>query len=96
MTGKDDIQMASRQSVTDRLAECRAILGGERSKMRSVWDDKASDKQRRVLLAMAGRVQSQQVTLWAASDWVSLPEYLRSEIVCGLRRFQAWAEEVGA
>lgn len=83
-------------SVVDRLAECRAVLGGERSGMRAVWDNEANDKQRRVLLAMAGRLgSSAHVALWASSSWVSLPEYLRSEIVCGMRRFRAWADGVG-
>lgn len=83
-------------SVVDRLAECRAVLGGERSKMRAVWDNEANDKQRRVLLAMSGRLgPSAHVALWASSSWVSLPEYLRSEIVCGMRRFRTWADGVG-
>ena len=82
-------------AVSDRLAECRAVLGGERSRMREIWDCEANDKQRRVLLAMAGRVQGAQVSLWASSSWVLLPDYLRSEIVCGMRRFRTWADEVG-
>lgn len=84
------------RSIGDRLSECRAVLGGERSRMRSVWDDEANDKQRRVMLAMSGRLgPSAHVALWASSSWVSLPEYLRSEIVCGMRRFRTWADEVG-
>jgi len=82
-------------SVAERLAECRAVLGGERSAMRSVWDDSANDKQRRVLLAMAGRTEGGMCSMWAAQSWASLPEYLRSEIVVGLRRFRTWADGAG-
>lgn len=86
---------AAAGGIGERLAECRAILGGERSGMRAVWDNTANDKQRRVLLAMAGRTEGGLCSMWASQSWAALPEYLRSEIVVGLRRFRTWADEAG-
>lgn len=86
--------VVGRSEVSERLAEARAILGGERSAMRAVWDERATAKQKRVLLSMAGRA-GVECNNWLTRSWGELPEYLRSEIVCGLNRFRAWAEEVG-
>lgn len=36
-----------------RLVECRKVLGGEYDPLRAVWDDYATLKDRRLLLAVA-------------------------------------------
>jgi hypothetical protein len=76
-----------------RLVECRAILGGEYDPLRAVWDEQATNKDRRLLLAMAGRVQSEAGRLagWA---WGDLAADCRADIAHGLRRWKAWAERL--
>ena len=34
--------MSAPVEVSARLAECRAVLGGERDKMRAIWDEELS------------------------------------------------------
>ena len=76
-----------------RLAECRAILGGEYDPMRAVWDEQATAKDRRLLLAMAGSVAS-RAAIAAQCEWCDLPAKVRSDVIGGLRRWSAWAERL--
>lgn len=85
----------SAAAVADRLAECRAMLGGERSKMRAIWDDEASRRDRLLLLAMGRRAGAQAETL-AACAWCQLSPEVRGDVAGGLRKFRAWSERIGA
>lgn len=76
-----------------RLVECRAILGGEYDAMRAVWDHQATSKDRRLLLAMAGR-QERELRYLADKAWGDLSVDNRESIRAGLRRFRAWSEKV--
>lgn len=73
-----------------RAAECRAILGGERDKFRIVWDEQATQKDRALLLAMAGEPRAMSVRL-ARRAWVDLSPELRGEIKRGLKKWADWA-----
>ena len=76
-----------------RLVECRAVLGGERDAFRIVWDEQATAKDRRVLLAMAGEPAGMAGRLagWA---WCDLSAELRGNIKAGLKRFSGWSERL--
>lgn len=76
-----------------RLVECRAILGGERDPLRTVWDEQATKKDRRMLLAMAGR-RARHMAAWAACAWGDLAAEDRDAIRGALKRFRAWSERV--
>lgn len=80
-------------NAAQRLAECRAVLGGEYDAMRSVWDEQATDKDRRLLLAMAGRNAS-ITSRRAGVAWCDLSAVDRGDIAAGLRKFSAWAERL--
>lgn len=75
------------------LAECRAVLGGVRDPLRAVWDEQATQRDRRFLLAMSG-LPSRELTIYAARSWGDLPNDRRCLIRDGLRRFRAWADRV--
>lgn len=76
-----------------RLVECRQILGGERDRFRIVWDEQATNKDRRLLLAMAGEPPALAARL-AGRAWCDLSAELRGRVNAGLRRFSAWAERL--
>lgn len=80
-------------AVRLRLVECRAILGGERDQFRVVWDDQASTRDRRVLLAMAGE-PVQAAGRLAGRAWCDLSAHTRGEVLRGLGRFAAWADKL--
>ncbi len=73
------------------LAECRAVLGGERDRFRAVWDEKTTPKDRRLLLAMAGCSMTTAARCIGLC-WSDLKPELRGEIKRGLARFKGWAE----
>lgn len=77
-----------------RAAECRALLGGERDAMRAVWDAQATDRDRRLLLAMAG-VSGLSVSIMAGRAWGDLKPEMRGAVRSGLARFRGWADRVG-
>ena len=74
-----------------RLAEARAILGGVHDPLRAVWDDSASEKDRRLLLAMAGCSNGFEQAALTGRAWCDLSGELRSRIKGGLSRFRKWA-----
>lgn len=76
-----------------RAAECRAILGGERDKFRIVWDEQATQKDRVLLLAMAGEPREMSARL-ARRAWGDLSPELRYEIKRGLKRWAEWADKL--
>ena len=76
-----------------KLVECRQILGGERDPFRIVWDEQATNKDRRLLLAMAGEPPALAARL-AGRAWCDLAANTRGEIQRGIRRFSAWAERL--
>lgn len=76
-----------------RLVECRQILGGERDPFRIVWDEQATNKDRRLMLAMAGEPPALAARL-AGRAWCDLAANTRGEIQRGLKRFSAWAERL--
>lgn len=76
-----------------RLVECRAVIGGERDKLRAVWDEQATAKDRRLLLAMAGRGAAADARL-AGLAWCDLRPELRCDIAGGLRKWRAWSERI--
>lgn len=81
------------QPVGERLAECRAILGGVSSKLGRVWNVRASVQERRLLLSLSGR----RGMVWsrlADLCWQDLPPEVRAQVASGMQRFKAWADEV--
>ena len=76
-----------------RLVECRAILGGQYDALRVVWDEQATDKDRRLLLAMAGknRVSCQSL---AGKAWTDLAPALRVEVKQALAKWREWSERL--
>jgi hypothetical protein len=84
----------ARMDVQRHLADCRAVLGGDRSVMRSVWDEHASERDRRLLL-MLGGVSGAMLSRHADAPWCDLPADRRSEVIRGLRRFAVWADRLG-
>lgn len=76
-----------------KLAECRAILGGERDKLRVVWDEQATQKDRRLLLAMAGHAGSMAARL-SSRAWCDLLPETRAAVAGGLRRWREWSERL--
>lgn len=76
-----------------RLVECRQILGGERDLLRVVWDEQATNRDRKLLLAMAGEPAGAAARL-SGRGWCDLSPDLRGEISRGLKRFRAWSERV--
>lgn len=80
-------------SASARLEECRSILAGNRDRLRVVWDEQATSKDRRLLLAMAGKASSMASRL-IGLPWVDLSQETRVAIAGGLRRWREWAERV--
>lgn len=76
-----------------RLVECRAILGGERDPFRVVWDEQATSRDRRLLLAMAGEPAGMAGRL-AGRSWCDLSPEVRGEVKRGIARFRAWSEKL--
>lgn len=76
-----------------RLVECRAILGGERDPFATVWNEQATAKDRRLLLAMAGEPAGLAGRL-AGRAWVDLSAEVRGNIKRGLAKFRGWAERL--
>lgn len=76
-----------------KLVECRAVLGGERDAFRAVWDEQATAKDRRLLLAMAGEPAGLAGRM-AGRAWVDLSAELRGNIKRGLARFSGWADKL--
>lgn len=76
-----------------KLVECRAIIGGERDPFRAVWDEQATNKDRRLLLAMAGE-PPQSAGRLAGRAWCDLRADLRGQVLAGLKRFSGWAEKL--
>jgi hypothetical protein len=73
------------------FAEMRAILGGERDSFCPVWDAKASERDRRLLLAMAGCQSGTEQFSLAQRSWRELSPEIRSRVKYGLAKFQLWA-----
>lgn len=88
-----DLQAVRREIAARRLAECWQILSGEYDPLRVVWDEQATQKDRRVLLAMAGCAPS-IVGRRISCAWCDLPAVLRTDIGLALRRYSAWAERL--
>mgnify|MGYP000910462815 CR=1 FL=1 len=83
----------SAADVDAHLAECRAILGGLKSKTGRIWDNTARLSDRRLMLALAGWRGSMWSSL-VERRWQELPADLRSKVDSGMRRFKAWADEI--
>lgn len=75
------------------LVECRAVLGGERDAFRVVWDEQATQRDRRLLLAMAGEPPAMAGRL-AGRAWLDLRPELRAEVKRKLALFKVWAERL--
>lgn len=75
------------------LVECRAKLGGERDPFRAVWDEQATAKDRRLLLAMAGEPPALAGRM-AGRSWCDLSAEVRGNVQRGLQRFAGWAEKL--
>ena len=83
----------SREAKREILAGCRAIIGGEFDPLRAVWDEQATARDRRLLLAMAGRSGAECGRL-ASRSWCDLSPEMRAAIAGGLRRWSQWAERL--
>lgn len=81
----------SRSDKSGILAECFGVLGGEFSPMATMWNG-AGDKDRRLLLAMAGRKEARL----CGELWSDLRPAVRADLVAGLGRFRRWAESLTA
>lgn len=75
-----------------RAADCRAVLGGSRDLLRAVWDEQATARDRKLLLAMAG-VPAARANLLVGRAWGDLLPEVRGAVRAGLCRFGAWAEK---
>lgn len=73
-----------------RLVECREILGGSYDPMRAIWNEHATLKDKRLLLAMAGRVNTEAANL-CTKQWETLTGETRAAVHAGLRRWGEWA-----
>ncbi len=77
-----------------RLAAVRSILGGApHDPLGAVWDIRASEKDRRLLLAMGGASQF-EAARWKSAGWSDLPAATRGDIRRGLARFRDWASRL--
>lgn len=74
-----------------RADECKRILAGEVDPMRAVWDVKAGEKDRRLMLAMASCTMG-EAQLLARRAWCDLSSDVRARVKAGMRRFRGWAE----
>jgi len=83
----------SASDVAAHLAECRAILGGESSKLGRIWNTRASLRDRRLMLVLSGQ-RARLGSGLADLPWHAVPPDVRSQVVDGMRRFKAWADEV--
>lgn len=83
----------SRDEKREILAGCWAIIGGEYDPLRAVWDEQATLKDRRLLLAMAGHAGSMATRL-SGRAWCDLLPETRVAVAGGLRRFKAWSERI--
>lgn len=81
-------------SIQERLAEARAILGGQYSPIAHIWDEVAKSRDRRLILAIAGK-NGPEWSQVADLEWRQLSPELRSGIVGGLRRFADWLARMG-
>ena len=88
-----DLHAVRRDIAARGLAECWQMLAGEYDPLRVVWDEQATQKDRRVLLAMAGCVPS-IVGRRIYCAWCDLPVVLRTDIGLALRRYGAWVERL--
>ena len=79
-------------SVSERLAEARAVLGGQRSGIGSVWDGRTTRRDRRLLVVMA---RGQAMGRVLDASWSDLPADLRSDIVAAVGRWAGWARDLG-
>jgi len=75
------------------LEEMRRTLGGEYDPLRAVWDVKANEKDRRLLLALAG-VSGVDARRLSARAWGDLRANVRGDMAAGLRKFGAWAKRL--
>ena len=76
------------------LVQCRKVLGGEYHPLRAVWDDCATLKDRRLLLAMAGVDSRVAASALAGKLWAELKPEMRAAIGGGLRRWREWASRL--
>lgn len=74
-----------------RLAEARAVLSGARDPLRAVWDESANEKDRRLLLLLAGCSNGFEQAALTPKAWGDLRPEIRSRIKCGLAKFRKWA-----
>lgn len=75
------------------IAACWTVLGGEYDPLRVVWDEQATVKDRRLLLAMAGQVKT-MATRMSSRSWCDLLPETRVSIAGALRRWRAWSERL--
>lgn len=88
-----DLREVRREITKTRIAECWQILGGVYDPLRVVWDEQATQKDRRQLLAMAGCVTS-IVGRYISCAWCDLPVVVRTDIAGALKKYAAWAERL--
>lgn len=83
-------------SAVIQLRQCWDALGcGENDPFRAVWDDRASAKDRRLLLSMAGASVTTAAVMVNRS-WADLKPAMRGDIKRGLARFKGWAAKLEA
>jgi hypothetical protein len=77
----------------ERLRLCWDAVKGVHDPFRVVWDEQATNKDRRLMLAMAGEPPALAGRM-AGRGWLDLSAELRGNIRAGMKRFAAWAERL--
>lgn len=72
------------------LAACRAVLSADGSPMGLIWDAQAGDRDRRLMLVMAGE-SSETARRLAARPWREQSPERRAAILAAMRRWREWA-----
>jgi len=81
--------------AADGLARCREALAGAGDAFALVWDGRASDRDRRLLLALGG-VAAEDAACLRKKAWRDLRPEVRGAVKRGLTRFKVWADGLAA
>lgn len=76
-----------------RIAECFEVIGGRRDDFAFVWEEQATNKDRRLMLVMAGEPMTLAARK-AGRAWLDLPANTRGDIKRAVAKFKAWAERL--
>ena len=80
-------------AASARIAECFEVIGGRRDEFAFVWEEQATNKDRRLMLVMAGEPMTLAARK-AGRAWLDLPANQRGDIKRAVAKFKAWAERL--